>query len=106
MPEETVAVEKPVRKRRKKAPPIATSKICKGSANFHICRISTGEELTIAGVKEHIVKASSELMLLLLQKAADAGLDPADVHLAFELDLDTDDHPGEKTEPEMPARVM
>lgn len=106
MPEEVVAAEKkPVRKRRKKQA-MMPLKIFSGSANYHVCRISTREDMEVTGFQEKMVQLSSELMRNLLQRFVDKGFDPADLHIAFELTLDTEDHPGEKGEPAMPERVM
>lgn len=98
MPEDKIAAEpKPTRKRRKKS--LKALKMFVGNANVHVCQISTREYLTIPGFEAQMVKLSCSAMRWLMQELADKGIEPSDLHVAFELTLDTDDHPPEEAQP-------
>jgi hypothetical protein len=108
MADEIVVAEKPIKRRKKAATPLLPLKVFAGNADLHLCRISTGEEIEAPeGFQEAMARACAKMLQTLLQGLLDKqGIEPIDVHIAFQVTFDTEDHPGEKREPEMPARVM
>ncbi len=107
MPTKTLTKKPATRKKRSKPMP-AMPRMFQGNVNTHACRISTGEMIDIPGFNAALSQVMASMMSFVVGYLQKQNVDPQDVHIAFEVDMDTNDHPQPKegTEQPLPARVM
>lgn len=100
--------KKPATRKKRSKPVPAMPRMFQGAVNSHACRISTGEMIDVPGFNAALAQVISSMMSFVVGCLQKQKLDLQDVHIAFEVEMDTNDHPQPKegTEQPLPARVM